>query len=300
MRRFSVPALFAVALLFAPAVAAADGSGGAVAAPGSGGSAAGIRPAPAPMARGFTVAPASVAPGAKVTFTFRVAGTSGRVRARVDVLSPGRPVVRARLGMVRVGRLLHVAWAPSLAPGAYTARLVLTGRGAHAASAYVRTSLTVVAPPPPTPPPVAAAPTAGVFPVQGAYSFGGPDGRFGAARNGHIHQGQDIVAAAGTPVVAPVAGTVTHTAYQASAAGYYVVVHGTDTRDYVFMHFQAGSTAVVEGQPVAAGQRLGLVGATGDADGPHLHFELWPNGWYAPGSQPIDPLPDLLAWAAQT
>jgi murein DD-endopeptidase MepM/ murein hydrolase activator NlpD len=49
---------------------------------------------------------------------------------------------------------------------------------------------------------------------------------------------------------------------------------------------------------VAAGQPIAQVGQTGDADGPTLHFEIWPGGWRtAPSSQPIDPLPDLLAWA---
>ncbi len=72
-----------------------------------------------------------------------------------------------------------------------------------------------------------------------------------------------------------------------------------DGRDYVFMHLQEGSVAVQRGQPVAAGRRLGAVGATGDADGPHLHFEIWPDGWWASdASRPIDPLPDLQAWAA--
>ena len=47
------------------------------------------------------------------------------------------------------------------------------------------------------------------------------------------------------------------------------------------MHMQTGSVAVQKGQGVAAGARLGAVGATGHADGPHLHFEIWPDGWYA-------------------
>jgi murein DD-endopeptidase MepM/ murein hydrolase activator NlpD len=138
----------------------------------------------------------------------------------------------------------------------------------------------------------------GIFPVQGAYSFGGEGARFGAGRTGHVHQGQDIVAAEGTPVVTPVAGIVHWRAYQAGGAGYYVVIRGDDGRDYAFMHFQAGSTLVEKGQRVAAGQRLASVGNTGDSQGAHLHFEIWPDGWYAsPDSHPIDPLPDLLAWA---
>jgi murein DD-endopeptidase MepM/ murein hydrolase activator NlpD len=136
-----------------------------------------------------------------------------------------------------------------------------------------------------------------VFPVRGTWSFGGPDARFGAVRSGHTHQGQDVMAAEGTPVVAPLAGTISWRAYQAAGAGYYVVLHAIDGRDYVFMHFQEASVAVGKGDAVAAGQRLGNVGATGDAQGPHLHFEIWPGGWYANGSKPIDPLPDLMAWA---
>jgi murein DD-endopeptidase MepM/ murein hydrolase activator NlpD len=142
------------------------------------------------------------------------------------------------------------------------------------------------------------APVSGIFPVQGAYSFGGDGARFGAGRTGHVHQGQDVVAAEGTPVVTPVAGIVHWRAYQAGGAGYYVVIRGDDGRDYAFMHFQAGSTLVAKGQRVAAGQRLASVGNTGDSQGAHLHFEIWPDGWYASAdSHPIDPLPDLLAWA---
>jgi murein DD-endopeptidase MepM/ murein hydrolase activator NlpD len=227
----------------------------------------------------FTVSPNSVAPGTPVTFAFRANG-HGKVRARVDILSSGKAPVRAKLGIVRAGRQLNVAWTPpALTAGAYTARLVIT-RGRS--QTYERAPLAVVAPLP-----------AGVFPVQGPYDFGGADSRFGAVRDGHSHQGQDIAAAEGTPIVSPVAGTVNVVAYQAKGAGHYIVISG----DYVFMHLQAGSIAVAEGQAVAPGQRIASVGATGDAEGPHLHFEYWPNGWWAKGSDPVDPLPMLQAWA---
>jgi murein DD-endopeptidase MepM/ murein hydrolase activator NlpD len=210
------------------------------------------------------------------------------VSARVDFAAGGRVMSRARLGRVRSGPALRLGWTPpagALPAGRYTVRLLLGGR------TVARAPLTVTAPAPGAT--FTAAP-AGVFPVQGPYTFG--DG-FGAGRPGHVHQGQDIAAASGTPIVAPLAGTVLSTAYQAGGAGYYLVLHGADGRDYVFMHLLAGSTAVAGGQSVAAGQRLGLVGATGDATGPHLHFEIWPDGWYAATtSRPIDPLPQLTAW----
>ena len=141
---------------------------------------------------------------------------------------------------------------------------------------------------------------AGVFPVQGPFDFGGDDARFGAGRPGHIHQGQDVVAASGTPLVAPVAGTVTWKANQPGGAGIYLVVRGTgvgDVRDYVFMHIKRGTVLVAPGDTVTAGQQLAQVGATGDASGPHLHFEIWIGGWYARGGAPIDPLAQLQRWA---
>jgi murein DD-endopeptidase MepM/ murein hydrolase activator NlpD len=133
------------------------------------------------------------------------------------------------------------------------------------------------------------------FPIAGLFDWGGPDARFGAKRKGHRHQGQDLAAAAGTPVVAPNRGVVAAVEYQARGAGHYVVIH-SDDYDYVFMHLRTGSTVVEQGDRVRAGQRVGDVGSTGESSGPHLHFEVWVGPWYA-GGHPIDPLPLLQAWA---
>jgi murein DD-endopeptidase MepM/ murein hydrolase activator NlpD len=252
-----------------------------------------------PTASRFTASPASVAPGARVTFALRA--TPGAL-VRVDVIAPGKDAVRIKLGHVGESGSARGSWRAAVAAGTYTARLVVTGAGA---TRYYRAPLTVAAPKPtPTPAPVPAQPaavttTSKVFPVQGPYTFGGPDARFGVGRPGHIHQGQDITAAEGTPVVTPIAGAVHWTAYQEGGAGYYVVIAGADGRHYVFMHLQQGSTAVTKGQAVTAGQRIALVGSTGSSTGPHVHFEIWVNGWWASkASTPIDPLPELQAWAA--
>jgi len=147
--------------------------------------------------------------------------------------------------------------------------------------------------------PTPRAPSAGhLFPVVGTYSFGGKDSRFGAGRRGHTHQGQDIAAAQGTPVVAPRSGVVEVVRYQASGAGHYVVLDGAgEDRDYVFMHLVTGSIPVSEGQTVRKGALLGRVGNTGVSFGPHLHFEIWVGGGWYTGGHPIDPLPILRRWA---
>jgi murein DD-endopeptidase MepM/ murein hydrolase activator NlpD len=148
---------------------------------------------------------------------------------------------------------------------------------------------------PPAPPSEDPPPAGGhVFPVAGTYSFGTAVNRFGAPRSGHTHQGQDILAASGTPVVSVSGGTVARRAYQDGGAGNYVVIRGSDGYDYVYMHLR--SAAVVgEGDRVAAGQRIGDVGSTGASTAPHLHFEIWTAHW-RDGGQPVDPLPSLQGW----
>jgi murein DD-endopeptidase MepM/ murein hydrolase activator NlpD len=151
----------------------------------------------------------------------------------------------------------------------------------------------------PKPAPVPAPASDHVFPVRGPFSFGGKDSRFGAGRRGHVHQGQDMSAPLGTPVVAPWASTVEAVKFQAGGAGYYVVLDGDgEDRDYVFMHLRQGSILVERGDAVAKGQQIAEVGSTGSSSGPHLHFEIWiAGGWYT-GGRPTDPLPFLQAWLA--
>jgi murein DD-endopeptidase MepM/ murein hydrolase activator NlpD len=119
------------------------------------------------------------------------------------------------------------------------------------------------------------------FPVRGRHTYG--DG-VGAPRSGHTHQGQDVFAACGTPLVAARGGRVQAKSFQ-SAAGYYVVIDGKGTgHDYAYMHLRRRAS-VTRGERVRTGERIGLVGESGNASGCHLHFEEWSApGWYEGGS----------------
>ncbi|MDP1848709.1 MAG: peptidoglycan DD-metalloendopeptidase family protein [Solirubrobacteraceae bacterium] len=318
-----VAVLLALVALTAPAAAGGAGSSGLR----SGGAAFGDPlpvPDKRPVASRLTVTPRVITAGDPtpvVRLRVRQRGVV-RVRARIVVVRlPGsRPVARKSLGRVRTGQALKVRLpkALMLQTGRYVVRLhvkdprgrTLRRSAGHPGRAriVVRRPKTVPAPPPvlpggPTPlvPEPAASPGGpGVFPIAGAFDFGEAGARFGAGRTGHVHEGQDIMAAAGTPIVAPYAGTISATSYQSGGAGEYVVLDATDGRDYFFAHSLRRSTVVAEGAAVSAGQPLCQVGATGTTSGaPHLHFEIWQVGWRAPGGTPIDPLPELRAWSGR-
>ena len=134
------------------------------------------------------------------------------------------------------------------------------------------------------------------FPVAGSFTYSGPDGRFGATRPGRAHQGQDLIAADGVPIVAPRGGRVKTVGYQAEGAGHYVIIDGAgENLDYAFFHLQAGSVRVRQDQYVRTGARVASVGNTGRSFGAHLHFEIWRGGWFG-GGEAIDPLPFLRRW----
>lgn len=260
-----------------------------------------------PVAARFSVTHVVTAPGLPRVVLRVVQRGSRTVAARVVFMPQTETgaVVRLDLGRVEVGRTVVATWpaGTTIAPGRYLVRLHVKGRGntvlARTARATGRTTLVVRAPKPKpvlaAPAPVPAAATGDhTFPVAGPHTYG--DG-FGEPRKGYSHQGQDVLAAEGTPVVAPVAGTISYVDNQPKAAGYYVVEKGADGYDYFFAHCAENSTAVVPGAAVTVGQALCRVGHTGDATGPHLHFEVWTGGWrVSSASAPIDPLPLLKSW----
>jgi murein DD-endopeptidase MepM/ murein hydrolase activator NlpD len=134
------------------------------------------------------------------------------------------------------------------------------------------------------------------FPVRGVVEFGGRDARFGAWRGGRRHEGQDIFAKAGTPLVAMRAGTVVETGDD-GGRGNYIAIWSPATRlTYVYLHMLR-PTPFVAGDEVAAGQRVGAVGCTGSCWGDHLHLEMrWGQGTTG---KPVDPLPALRLLAGR-
>lgn len=201
--------------------------------------------------------------------------------------------VRAQLRFKRSGRTKLVT---AVVPKRASSGPVAIELDENARSAASASSITL---PARAKPAVAMTPLVGngpFFPIRGSFTFGAGVAAFGGTRG---HQGEDVFATCGTPLVAAEGGRVSFKAFQSRAGNYVVIdVAGAD-RDEAYMHLKAPSTAKV-GDVVAAGQPIGEVGDTGRADGCHLHFELWQGSWQSVGGggAPIDPLPTLKAWAA--
>jgi murein DD-endopeptidase MepM/ murein hydrolase activator NlpD len=131
---------------------------------------------------------------------------------------------------------------------------------------------------------------ASTYPIRGPYKFW--EG-FGGARG---HEGADIGAACGTPLVAALPGKVQFNAYHARAGNYVVIDLASSADDIAYMHLTEPSPLKV-GQAVGTGQALGTVGDSGNASGCHLHFEYWSGDWYG-GGEAIDPVPFLKSLEA--
>jgi murein DD-endopeptidase MepM/ murein hydrolase activator NlpD len=125
-----------------------------------------------------------------------------------------------------------------------------------------------------------------VCPVQGGVSF---SDTFGAPRGDHTHEGVDMFAAAGTPLVAVVSGSMFFQSDPNGGLASYVT--GADGTTYYYAHM---SDYVGGDRSVSAGELIGHVGNTGDAADapPHLHFEIRPGG---PNGSPINPTPTVAA-----
>ncbi len=146
------------------------------------------------------------------------------------------------------------------------------------------TTTTTTEPPPTTttePPPS----TGLTCPVDGAVSF---TDTWGDPRSGgRTHEGVDMIAARGTPLVAIETGTIKRMG-NGGLGGITIYLTGAGGDQYYYAHLDAWAPGLSVGQAVSVGELIGYVGNTGNAQYtiPHLHFEFHPGG-----GDPINPYP---------
>jgi murein DD-endopeptidase MepM/ murein hydrolase activator NlpD len=129
-----------------------------------------------------------------------------------------------------------------------------------------------------------------LFPVAGPAQF---TNDWGFARaGGRTHEGIDLFAARGTPVVAVADGTLFNVGWN-GLGGWRLWVRDTSGNGFYYAHLEAYSPVAKEGAAVTRGTVLGYVGDTGDAQGTptHLHFEIHPGG-----GGPVPPYPIVTGW----
>ena len=104
---------------------------------------------------------------------------------------------------------------------------------------------------------------------------------------GRTHEGTDMMAEMGAPVVAITDGAITYSGV-GSLAGNYLILTGEDGHEYMYMH---NREHLVTSGRVKVGEQIATVGDTGNAQGgsPHVHFEYHPNG-----GGPVNPYPLLM------
>jgi murein DD-endopeptidase MepM/ murein hydrolase activator NlpD len=141
-----------------------------------------------------------------------------------------------------------------------------------------------------------------VFPVGDPHTFGDS---FGAPRMmgtgyEHAHQGTDIMAPFGTPLLACERGLVTQMGTDV-LGGTKLWLKGESGTYYYYAHLSAFAEGLEEGSVVEAGDIVGLVGDTGNAKGgaPHLHFEIHPDGGMAVNPYPLLKVVDDLSRLAK-
>jgi Peptidase family M23 len=102
----------------------------------------------------------------------------------------------------------------------------------------------------------------------------------------HYHNGIDIAAHEGTPIRAAAAGTVVFAGWRSNGGGYQVWV--SDGNDMYTGYHHMSSISVYTGERIRRGQRIGAVGMTGNATGPHCHFMVSIGPFWAGGTA-VDP-----------
>jgi murein DD-endopeptidase MepM/ murein hydrolase activator NlpD len=132
-----------------------------------------------------------------------------------------------------------------------------------------------------------------VHPVAAPVDYGEGGALFGADRGGRMHEGQDVFAPAGTPLVAVRDGVVTETGNDGGRGNYLAIWSAQARETYVYLHLLE-PPPVRAGERVEAGDHVGRLGCTGSCFGDHLHFEV--RRGKSLDASPRNPLPLLRRW----
>ena len=137
-----------------------------------------------------------------------------------------------------------------------------------------------------------------VFPVYGPSQFGDSYGAFRGDVSGNWHHGDDIFAPLGAPILACADGIVFSVGWN-DVGGNRLWLRDDQGNEFYYAHLSAYTPLARNGLHVHAGEMLGFVGNTGDAQGTptHLHFEVHPSSLLFMGYDgAVDPTPYLDAW----
>jgi murein DD-endopeptidase MepM/ murein hydrolase activator NlpD len=222
--------------------------------------------------------------GAPLTLLERPDGRVALAAVPLDAPAGER---RLRLGVVDAVGVQHEAWhvvevranprpVELLALSAATLAVV-TPEGRAQEAEVLAAALAAV-------PPAPRWAEAFVLPVEGVGTSGfGDPRRYGMGGNVSFHLGTDIATPTGTPIVATNDGVVRVAGFYPIKGGWVVIDHGQGVTSH---YFHQSRIDVREGDVVARGEQIGLVGSTGLSTGPHLHWEMRIDG------VPTDP----IAW----
>lgn len=251
-------------------------------APAPGAAPAPTTAAPAPATAAAPAAPAIVAPRRATSVRLSVGDTGGAVRdLQRELRRRGMRIVvdgafgpATKRAVTRMQKRFRMR-ASGVADAKLLKRLGLRTREVAAA--------------PVTPAAPGSSDLLKVFPVAGENSYFDD---YGAARHQGSHEGIDIMADRGTPVVAVDDGSISKLARaETGLGGIYVWLKRADGVQYYYAHLNSVAEGLDVGTGVGVGQVIGTVGNTGDARhaSPHLHFEIR-SGW-----SPTNPYPHLVA-----
>jgi peptidoglycan hydrolase-like protein with peptidoglycan-binding domain len=127
-------------------------------------------------------------------------------------------------------------------------------------------------------------PSLDAFPVAGTCSYS--DSWLAPRSGGRLHEGVDVIAARGVPVVAVKDGVISKTYTNQRLSGNAIRLTIADETYFFYAHLDGFAEGITVGSTVSAGQIIGYIGSTGSTT-PHLHFEVHPLGGAAVNPYPI-------------